>query len=107
MQFDSGEPASGLEIGADGAWSYQIRRLSDEPEQKCRVNGSGDSVIRLDEFKTGSGTATLTHNGSSNFYIWAWSASDRDLLVNEIGPYSGTVLVAVGHNAWDIGADGA
>jgi putative cell wall-binding protein len=107
MQFDSGEPVSGLEIIADGTWSYQIRRLSDEPEQSCRVNGSGDSVIRLNEFKAGSGTATLTHDGSSNFYIWAWSTSDRDLLVNEIGPYTGTVLVTVGHNTWDIGADGA
>lgn len=107
MQFDSGEPISGLEIIADGVWTYQIRKLSDEPEQSCRVNGRGDSVIRLNEFKTGNGTATLTHDGSSNFYIWAWSTSDRDLLVNEIGTYSGTVLVTVGHNTWDIGADGA
>jgi hypothetical protein len=78
-----------------------------DPEQSCRVDGSGDSVIRLNEFKTANGTATLTHDGSSNFYIWAWSTSDRDLLVNEIGAYDATVLVTVGHNTWDIGADGA
>lgn len=107
MQFEFDEPVAGLEIIADGAWSYEVWRLSDEPEQSCRVDGSGDSVIRLNEFKTSNGTATLTHDGSSNFYIWAWSTSDRDLLVNEIGPYDATVLVTVGHNTWDIGADGA
>jgi hypothetical protein len=38
---------------------------------------------------------TFTHSGSSNFAVWAVDGSGKqiDLLVNEIGPYSGTVLM--------------
>lgn len=31
MQFESDEPVSGLEIIADGAWTYEVWRLSDGP----------------------------------------------------------------------------
>lgn len=106
MQFAANEPVAALEITADGAWTYKIWRLSDEPMQSCRVDGRGESVIRLTDFKNTSGTATLTHNGSSNFAIWAWAGTSRDLLVNEIGAYSGTVVVPSGSTAWDITADG-
>ena len=49
--------------------------------------------------------ATLTHNGDSNFSVWAWGTT-RDLLVNEIGAYDGTVLVESGLFIWDVSADG-
>jgi len=106
MQFAANEPVAALEITADGVWTYKVWRLSDEPMQSCRVDGKGESVIRLSDFKNSSGTATLTHNGSSNFAIWAWAGTSRDLLVNEIGAYSGTVIVSSGSTAWDITADG-
>ncbi len=106
MQFAANEPVAALEITADGAWTYKIWRLSDELEQSCQVSGTGESVVRITDFKNTSGTATLTHNGSSNFAIWAWAGTSRDLLVNEIGAYSGTVVVSTGSTAWDITADG-
>jgi len=107
MQFDAREPVAGLEIRADGAWTYEISRLSDEPTQSCRIAGSGDSVVSISNFTSSGGPATLTHNGSSNFIVWAWGFPDRDLLVNEIGSYSGTVLVASGLYAWEVSADGS
>ena len=58
----------------------------------------------------------LTHNGTSNFAVWSLDSSFGmiDLLVNEIGSYSGRRMV---HGGWfsqpelvrhlDIDADGA
>jgi hypothetical protein len=106
MQAEADESVTGLEVGADGNWTYEVRRLSQEPNRNCPVVGQGDSVIVLSRFKNTAGTATLTHDGSSNFYIWAWNDTDRDLLVNEIGSYSGTVPVSAGFATWEIGADG-
>ncbi|MEN8238206.1 MAG: hypothetical protein ABFR53_03275, partial [Actinomycetota bacterium] len=106
MQAAESEVVKGLEIGADGNWTYEIRRLSLEPNRSCPVVGTGDSVMLLPRFEAAAGTATITHDGGSNFYIWAWSGTDRDLLVNEIGVYSGTVLVSEGYSTWEIGADG-
>jgi hypothetical protein len=63
--------------------------------------------VSISNFVNSGGPATLTHSGSSNFIVRAWGFPDRDLLVNEIGNYAGTVLVAPGLYAWDISADGS
>jgi hypothetical protein len=106
MQFEAGETVSNLEIIADGNWTYEIRSLDGEPRLSCPVTGKGDAIVLLPRFETASGIAALNHTGSSNFAIWAWGANDRDLLVNEIGAYSGSVVVSSGLYAWDIIADG-
>lgn len=50
--------------------------------------------------------ATISHDGSSNFAIESHSADgDRDLLVNEIGSYDGTVRMSDAV-ALEINADG-
>ena len=107
MQFKSDEPVSALEIKADGTWTYQIRAVSSEPVVSCPQYGGGDSIVVLSNFRSASGIATISHTGNSNFIIWAWSSSDRDLLVNEIGAYAGNVVVASGHDVWEITADGS
>jgi len=106
VQWEDDETVTGLEITADGNWTYEIRPLLQEPQQACLVEGTGDSVVLLTDFTSGGGAADLTHNGTSNFAIWAWGSSGADLLVNEIGGYEGTVRVSSGLFAWDITADG-
>jgi hypothetical protein len=56
------------------------------------LEGTGDDVVILlgespDLLKVDAGQAT------SNFAIWAYGDDGRDLAVNEIAPYTGTVLV--------------
>ena len=46
------------------------------------------------------------YTGESNFAIWVYSTDDRDLLVNAIGTYSGTVFSIAGAFLYDIEADG-
>ncbi|MCB0910575.1 MAG: DUF2510 domain-containing protein [Propionibacteriaceae bacterium] len=55
-------------------------------------NGRGDSIVKLPAGAS-AGLVTLTHNGSSNFAVYVLDShnkSNGDLLVNEIGDYSGT-----------------
>lgn len=53
---------------------------------------------------TSAGIASLTHNGPSNFAIVTYTASDADLIVNEIGNYVGNQTVQSGCDTWDITA---
>ena len=80
-----------LEISADGPWTVVIspaataRSFSSGP-----ITGHGDDVIiYLGDTKP----AAITHTGQSNFVVKAYptSGGSADLLVNEIGPYNGTV----------------
>jgi len=106
MQIPSDEIVTGLEISADGDWTYEIRPALDEPIRSCGIEETGDDVILLSNFVDTGGAADLTHDGDSNFSIVAWGTDGRDLLVNEIGVYEGTVRVAAGLFLWDISADG-
>ena len=78
-----------IEIHADAEWTFiveDIRVLKESP----RLTGHGDDVILLPE---GTTRATITHSGQSNFHVLAFGEG-VDNLVNEIGEYSGTVLLS-------------
>lgn len=76
--------------------------------------GSGDDVITLPQGAL-EGMVTASHDGSSNFVITALDANNEstfDLLVNEIGSYTGTTafgLLGIGGDpaALEVVADGA
>ncbi|MBB5773732.1 hypothetical protein [Nonomuraea jabiensis] len=55
--------------------------------------GVGDQVLRIRLTKS-PGLLALTHTGESNFIVTTVNSSGKQeqLLVNEIGPYKGTVL---------------
>jgi hypothetical protein len=77
-----------------------------------KFRGTGDEVIRIPATKK-PGLIQFTHSGESNFIVETINPRGKteELLVNEIGPYNGTVLF----NAYDskgtvglqIKADGA
>lgn len=77
-----------FEVNADGSWTITIDPttvLADDPN---RQSGHGDDVVYYD---SGS-KATISHSGESNFAVTEYSSSGgRNLLVNEIGQYNGTV----------------
>jgi hypothetical protein len=73
--------------------------------------GDGDQVLRIRTTKA-PGLIALTHNGEANFIVWTVTPAGKkdSLLVNEIGPYKGTVLyndrAGKGVAALEIKADG-
>ncbi len=101
--FLSGEEISELEITADGPWTVTARPLAESPMMDSISEGSGDEVLL---YVGDDSRLTATHDGDSNFAIWAWSTNGRDLLVNEIGPYEGTVRIDPAAMVIEISADG-
>lgn len=104
FNLQSGTAASALEITADGAWTVTVRSvLSLRQFEGASAAGIGDdALIYLGD----AGAAALSHDGESNFAVWTYGSS-TDLVVNEIGAYTGTVRWAAGPTVVAVSADGA
>jgi hypothetical protein len=97
--FEDSSPAALLNITAGGAWTVEITSiLQAQPwDGNGELSGTGDQVVAifngLDELKV----VDITHSGTSNFAIWVYNdSSRRELLVNEIGPYTGSGRLVAG-----------
>ena len=106
VQFDAeydGEGVRGFEITADGDWSYLVAPLSEAEPVDCPLQGRGDDVVAVTNFVSSGGPANLAFDADTNFTIstWTWGLDWHDLIVNEIGPYNGVVMVGSGHSVWD------
>jgi hypothetical protein len=103
INFD-GDPVGLLEIQADGAWTLTGRPLTANDFVTSPASGTGDDVV---EMTLTSASLDVTHTGESNFVVYAWpTGGGRDLLVNEIGEYSGTVRTPNGVVIFEVQADG-
>ena len=81
-----------------------------------KVSGHGDSVVTDCTLKRGPNVFAISHTGTSNFIVRIFDdEGDRDLLINEIGDYRGSVLAfggtefsnqSIGPCTWEIRADG-
>lgn len=73
------------------------------------VSGNGDDVVTDVMVGDGIYRVHFTHNGRSNFIIKSYDADrNKDLLVNEIGRYDGSVLLSgTAPYSFEIDADGA
>ena len=78
-----------------------------EPVEPQSFSGTGSEVVILDPLGEDVFYAHVTHDGSSNFAIWAWGESYPDLIVNDIGAYDGTTLLPDGSLVLQVTADGA
>lgn len=96
-----------LKVEADGSWKITVKALEKAPTWPTKSSGKGSAVLLARSGSTGGfSTAKLTHTGKSNFVVIAYGDSS-DLLVNEIGKYSGEVLLPSGTVAIVIEADGS
>lgn len=95
--------ATNLQVTADGNWSITIVPIAAAPPMTLPATGAGDAVLLYDG---GPATWAITHDGSSNIAVIAHGGLFPDLLVNEIGPYSGTVPVSAGPSVVILKADG-
>ena len=99
--------ATRFEIKSSGNWEIQILPLGMIRREVIpgTITGIGDDVIYLDG-KDPDLVKVDASTAKSNFSIWAWSATDVDLLVNEIAPYTGTVVALSDMYLLVVGADG-
>ena len=103
-----GEDPAALRVEADGDWSIELVHLGEAPrwDGESVHEDRGDSVVIVDGVADGLAPVTLTHDGESNFAIWAWGESYPDLIVNDIGAYDGTTLLPDGSLVLQVTADG-
>jgi hypothetical protein len=90
----SDENSSRFEIDADGQWEIKILEISDTTLGKASVpgkyTGKGDDVIYL----TGKAdVAVFDCQVEGYFGVWSFSNTNRNLLVNEIAPFNGKVII--------------
>jgi hypothetical protein len=88
-----------LEISSDGKWKVTIVPvLSAESWDTTNAkSGKGDQVLLLGAPVEGFATVQITGKGKDYFGVHAYTAEgDSDLLVNEIAPYEGEVIVPEG-----------
>ena len=101
----TGESPYMFEIESSGKWTYTIEPVGTTTETAFRGRGCYVSDI----FSASSGKWHIEHEGKRNFVVWLWTQNGRDLIVNEIGNYSGNKLfnIPFGSNAiLEIEADG-
>jgi hypothetical protein len=102
-----------MRVETSGSWTITIKPLSSARlwTAGSTATGKGDDVLLVESPPSGLVTSRITHQGDSNFAVWVYTVDgDRDLVVNEIGNYSGevqilsgTVLVAVtSEGTWSI-----
>ena len=90
QEFFEREPMRYVDVTADGPWSISFEPLSMARLLTSSLSGSSDDVVRVAE----GGIAAFPYTGSSNFIVWARSVDgEADLLVNEIGNYSGNQVI--------------
>ena len=104
INFLVGEDIAFIEISADGGWTLTATALAEEPLTTQPANGEGDDVLIM---SISSPIMDVSHDGDSNFILVSWTTTDRDLLVNEIGLYDGTVRVATGTVIFVVSSEGS
>jgi uncharacterized protein YceK len=98
-----GEPATSLQVTADGNWNITISPVGAAPA--LTATGVGDGVFTYDG---GANTSAVTSDGSANFVVTELSDSltGIDLFVNEIGPYTGSIPTKAGPGLFIIQSNG-
>jgi hypothetical protein len=97
MDFDGSSPAGSLQIGdSGGRWSITFSDPAAAPGFAASTSGSGDAVV---VYNGGPGTARFTSSGQGNFAVsqFAATGSSENLLVNEVGNYTGSVPLDPGY----------
>lgn len=100
-----GEEPIVFDIDADGAWSIRIEQVGTGGQPPFA--GRGDAVSDLFS-PPSTGPWEFVHDGQSNFIVWFHCAGGSDGIQNEIGPVSGSGVVAFdsGPCLWEVEADG-
>jgi hypothetical protein len=95
-----------LQVTADGNWTLQLLDVASVPVVGDTFNGTGKSVVL---YNGPAAVFAITHDGQSNFQVTLGDPKTgelTDVVVNEIGPYSGRNPISVGPVLIEVAADG-
>jgi hypothetical protein len=98
----SSAKAKSFEVQADGPWTLTIREMNKASAFKS--SGSGFAVMK---YSSSTKRFRIRHSGDSNFIVKEYCTNGRDeLVINEIGNYSGKKQIYGGSCIIEIQADG-
>ena len=103
MDTTDGSDTKAIKLTATGTWTVTLRPLSAAPKFGSATKGTGDGVVL---YTGAGGVGTFAGKGPGNFAVHVFSSTGSDLLVNEIGNYSGENVVPAGPALLQITADG-
>ena len=107
MMLDE-EPVSRFEIQSSGTWSLNIYPFQldylDALQIPGKYEGVGDSVVVL---YGEPDIVTFSTTENDNFIVYAYTNDRRELLLNEIGPYTGEKIVPYDVVLFTISMNGA
>jgi TM2 domain-containing membrane protein YozV len=108
--FDTGagEHSVAFEIDADGAWTITVKPVTAAKvwDPSTTLNSTGDGVYLVSPPSSGLVTLNLKYKGEGNFIVHAYSSDGTDGLANEIGDFSGQVLLPDGTLVLEVLASG-
>jgi len=104
FNLSTSERITAFEISADGPWVVTMRDVLTvrEAPQGTVTTGQGDDVL---VYRGDATVADIAHTGDSNFAVWSYG-DFGDLLVNEIGSYTGQVRWPAGTALIQVSANG-
>ena len=106
LDFDREQPAS-LRIRADGSWKVTVMSADKAPKFTGKASGKAGGVLLAVDPAAPDQNVRFTHKGRSNVALSLRGEEYPDLLVNEIGQYSGDMVVPTGTRYIDIDASGS
>jgi hypothetical protein len=98
-----------FKLEASGPWIVKIKPVTAARpwDGISKVSGEGDDVLLIPTGISGLSTAVIKHGGKENFVVYAYTPDGTELLVNEIGKFSGEELIPDGTLLIAVQADGA
>jgi hypothetical protein len=102
IDAQDGQHTARLRIEYGGSWTVVVRPVAAAPQLSTTAMGEGDAVLLYLGAAQG---VSITNRGSSNFAVTSYG-DNGDLLVNEIGSYSGQVAVGAGPELIQVESDG-
>ncbi len=104
-----GQHSVAFKVTSSGTWTITIKPVTAARvwNPATKLTGKGDDVVQLQPAASGLMTLTISHAGASNFAVIAYGPGGSELLVNEIGRYSGQVLLPDGALLLSVEADGS
>lgn len=103
LELSEGSTTNRLKVTASGAWTIVVHDITTARPFISDIGGKGDDVLL---YAGDAATASITHTGKSNFAIELYNKQGHDLLVNEIGSYSGRQPLPGGGALLVVHADG-
>lgn len=95
-----------LQVDSHGPWRIEVLTLDSARLESApgTFRGTGDDVVVI--IAGNPDTLKASYPAGGNFAVWAYAESGRRLVINEIGPYTGTVVLPAKTVLFKVHAEG-